>query len=87
MDGQKGEATVVLDMRPAGTGLVIEVRDNGRGVPANAAVRIFRPFHTTKPDGTGIGLSLARQIACAHGGDLVLEPAQETTFRLLLPNR
>jgi len=87
LDGQQGAATVVLDMRSAGTGLVIEVRDNGRGVPTDAAVRIFRPFHTTKPEGTGIGLSLARQIACAHGGDLVLEPARETTFRLLLPNR
>ena len=76
---------VTLRMRADATGLSIEVEDNGAGVSAEAATRIFRPFHTTKPDGTGIGLSLARQIALGHGGTLTLTPGATTLFRLVLP--
>lgn len=65
-------------------GLVIDVSDNGNGIAPNSASHIFRPFHSTKPNGTGIGLSLARQIVHAHGGTLTLEVGSVTTFRLLL---
>jgi signal transduction histidine kinase len=65
--------------------LAIEIEDNGAGVPADAAARIFRPFHTTKADGTGVGLSLARQIALAHGGTLTLASDTPTRFRLTIP--
>ena len=85
--GRADRGQVALSVRPIGTDLTIEVRDNGGGVPPDVADRIFRPFHTTKPDGTGIGLSLARQIAQAHGGALVLGPEAETTFRMTLPLR
>jgi signal transduction histidine kinase len=78
---------VRLSVRALGSELAIEVRDNGGGVPPAVADRIFRPFHTTKPDGTGIGLSLAKQIAHAHGGALTLCPEAETTFRIVLPQR
>jgi signal transduction histidine kinase len=76
---------VLLAVRMLDAELAIEVRDNGGGVPPDVADRIFRPFHTTKPDGTGIGLSLARQIAHAHGGTLTLRPDVGTTFRISLP--
>ncbi len=79
-----GTTRVTLRFQPAEAGLAIDVEDDGTGVAPDAATRIFRPFHTTKPDGTGIGLSLARQIALAHGGTLTLEPASATVFRLLL---
>ena len=78
-------AQVLLRARGTKAGLEIEVGDNGDGVPADSVDRIFRPFHSTKPDGTGIGLSLARQIAHAHGGTLAFEPAPITVFRLVLP--
>lgn len=78
-------AQVWLSASGAEAGLEIEVGDNGDGVPPDSIDRIFRPFHTTKPDGTGIGLSLARQIAQAHGGSLTLEPKPTTIFRMLLP--
>jgi signal transduction histidine kinase len=68
-----------------GAGLAIEVRDNGCGVPPHSVGSIFRPFHTTKEGGTGIGLSLARQIAHAHGGALTLEAGALTVFRMQLP--
>ncbi len=68
-----------------GARLVFDVLDTGTGVNPAKAVHIFRPFHTTKPGGSGIGLSLARQIAQAHGGTLELAGANPTTFRLTVP--
>ncbi len=82
--GATPEAWVALRMRATDTGLAIEVEDNGPGIAPDSAARIFRPFHTTKPEGTGIGLSLARQIALAHGGTLTLEPGNGARFRLML---
>jgi two-component system, NtrC family, nitrogen regulation sensor histidine kinase NtrY len=64
----------------------IGVEDEGPGLPASA--NLFVPFFTTKPGGTGIGLVLSRQIAEAHGGDLVLENRTERSgcrARLRLP--
>jgi len=54
-------------------GIVVSVRveDDGPGLPQSA--NLFVPFFTTKPNGTGIGLVLSRQIAEAHGGSLSLE--------------
>lgn len=83
----EGPPRVRLSVHEKGNDLVIGVDDNGAGIPEGCSDRIFRPFHTTKPDGTGIGLSLARQIAHAHGGTLSLEQGAPTTFRLTVPKR
>lgn len=48
--------------------VVIEVADNGPGVPGDLAKKIFVPFFTTKEGGSGVGLALARQVMIAHGG-------------------
>ncbi|MFM2043442.1 MAG: hypothetical protein RLY86_2018 [Pseudomonadota bacterium] len=53
----------------------IQVADNGPGIPPEVAERIFVPFFTTKRDGSGVGLSLARQIMMAHGGSIGAAPA------------
>lgn len=65
---------------------VIEVEDNGPGVPADRIGEMFLPFFTTKPTGTGVGLSLARQIVLAHGGSLTYQaaPGGGALFRILL---
>jgi two-component system, NtrC family, nitrogen regulation sensor histidine kinase NtrY len=64
--------------------LMVEVRDNGPGVTKEAAPMIFVPFFSTKRQGSGIGLALARQIMVQHGGDLVYLPADTgARFRLL----
>lgn len=67
--------------------LTIAVADNGPGLNEQQRERIFVPFYTTKPDGSGIGLSLARQIAVAHRGRIEVhanEP-QGAVFSLILP--
>lgn len=63
---------------------VIKIIDNGRGIPEDVAERIFIPFFTTKPGGSGIGLSLSRQIMRLHKGTLGVgsAPGGETVFTL-----
>ncbi len=62
----------------------ITVQDNGPGIPPDIMNQIFVPFFTTKKDGTGIGLSLSKQIMHLHGGSLTVHsiPNQETLFSL-----
>jgi two-component system sensor histidine kinase PilS (NtrC family) len=65
----------------------IVVADSGRGIPAAELERIFDPFYTTKPDGTGLGLPTVYRIVEAHGGSLSVEsqPGVGTRFRIQLP--
>ena len=65
----------------------LTVSDNGRGLPQVDPELVFTPFFTTKAGGSGIGLSLARQIVLSHGGALVATPntPQGTVFSLTLP--
>ena len=80
-----GQPRVTLSVTSVGNRLAIAVADNGAGVPPESAALIFRPFHTTKAEGSGIGLSLARQIARGHGGSLELAGANPTVFQINLP--
>jgi C4-dicarboxylate-specific signal transduction histidine kinase len=61
--------------RGDGGGVVVRVRDNGPGFDPDLAERAVAPFATTKPDGLGLGLSLARSIVEAHGGRLSIASA------------
>ena len=64
---------------------VIRVANDGEPIPLAAQEQIFVPFYTTKKEGSGIGLSLARQIMRQHNGsiDLVKSDANETVFRMI----
>lgn len=77
---------LVLRMIGSGDGVVIEVEDNGPGVPMQLRQDIFLPFFTTRATGTGVGLNLARQIVVAHGGaiDVTDAPGGGALFRILL---
>jgi len=62
----------------------IQMTDNGQGILPEVLDKIFVPFFTTKPKGSGIGLSLSRQILRLHGGTLTAhsDPDVETVFTL-----
>jgi two-component system sensor kinase FixL len=79
--------TVTIRLAQAGDNIVLDVSDNGSGIVAEMADRIFEPFETTKSTGMGLGLTLARQIAEAHAGNLSWrkrEP-QGVIFSAVLP--
>ena len=67
----------------------VRMLDSGIGVPAEVADKLFEPFATSKPEGIGLGLAVARQIARAHEGDLIYyrnsETGGATCFELQLP--
>ncbi len=69
------DPTVWVSTKKDGNNVLITVRDNGKGIPANIVDKIFQPFFTTKPtgQGTGLGLSLSYDIVKAHGGALKVE--------------
>ncbi len=100
LDG-KGQIRIVatagsLDDDPALTGnqdplpvVVVDVVDNGPGVPDDIRDKIFFPFFTTKPQGSGLGLAIVRKIIDAHDGriDVSAVPGTGTRFRVTLPVR
>ncbi len=80
-----GQIRLCAGTAPGRDRVRISVQDSGPGIPPD--VDVFRLFETTKRDGSGLGLSIARQIALAHGGDLTVEAAEPhgTIFHLDLP--
>jgi two-component system sensor histidine kinase FlrB len=76
-----------LTARRDGAQIILAVRDNGRGMNAETAARLFDPFFTTRAEGTGLGLSIARGVARAHGGgiEVVSSPGAGAEFILTLP--
>jgi signal transduction histidine kinase len=81
-----GELTIKSEHNPAAQ-LLISVSDNGAGLPPDQADKIFDAFFTTKPQGTGMGLSISRSIIESHGGRLWATPnsGQGATFQFTLP--
>ena len=67
--------------------IVLEVEDNGKGIPPDVQKRLFDPFFTTKETGTGLGLSIAAGIVQKHGGALQYQTRVDhgTTFGIILP--
>lgn len=83
--GDKPDGWIEIRSRiDAAEQVVIEISNNGGAIPAEVIENIFTPFYTTKPDGSGIGLSLSRRIMQLHGGSLRLtcNTAQRVTFTL-----
>jgi two-component system, NtrC family, sensor kinase len=89
---KKGEEaykpTVLVSTAKVGDKLEIKVADNGNGIPENIKGKIFQPFFTTKPtgSGTGLGLSLSYDIVKAHGGELKVDSEEGvgTVFNIVL---
>jgi two-component system sensor histidine kinase PilS (NtrC family) len=71
---QKKEASIQIATRPGymGDAVILELNDDGPGIPAELRGQIFEPFFTTRPGGTGLGLYIARELADANGATLEL---------------
>ena len=67
--------------------LLVEMRDEGSGIPPEVQQKLFTPFFTTKPQGSGLGLAISHKIIEEHGGRLVMKSlvGQGTTVRVYLP--
>jgi signal transduction histidine kinase len=79
-------AQVTVSTHVDGHSIILDVRDTGPGIPEHLKPRIFEPFVTGKPDGTGLGLALCQRLVEEMGGDIMLlDNTDQTTFRLSLP--
>jgi PAS domain S-box-containing protein len=81
-----GKLTISSRLTPEGQ-VIVSIGDTGVGLPAENTERIFDAFHTTKPQGTGMGLAITRSIVEAHGGRVWATANQEAgaTFHFTLP--
>ncbi|MCB9880110.1 MAG: ATP-binding protein, partial [Planctomycetes bacterium] len=79
----RGAGVTLAARRRGGAALVI-VEDRGRGLPEDHRERLFSPFFTTRPDGTGLGLTGCRRIARQLGGDVRLYPRRRGGTRAVL---
>jgi len=84
VNGQANGKVIVEANNRSGRSL-IQISDNGSGIPPDLLSAIFTPFFSTKKDGSGIGLSISRRIMQLHGGELtvVSEPKVKTCFMLI----
>ena len=78
------DGAIVAEAFAQGKSVYITIADNGPGIPPERLSAIFTPFYSTKPGGSGIGLSIARRIMRLHGGELTVEshPGIRTVFRM-----
>lgn len=76
--------SITLGCRAATEGVAFIVADTGPGVPPSEREAIFRPFHTSKPAGSGVGLALVRQIAHAHHGAVMLDDSARNGARFVM---
>jgi signal transduction histidine kinase len=89
-DGKGFRPKVSIATRRLNGSVMISIRDNGKGIPAEVREKIFQPFFTTKPagQGTGLGLSISRDIIVnGHSGEMALDtvPGEFTEFTITLP--
>jgi signal transduction histidine kinase len=88
VDALQGSGRIILRTKQAGDWLLVEIEDNGPGIPEAVQPRLFYPFFTTKPvgKGTGLGLSISLQIIKKHGGNIqVFSQPGKTCFSVRLP--
>jgi signal transduction histidine kinase len=84
---EKAQRRITVCTARAGDSVEIEIADSGPGIPAGNLDEIFEPFYTTKPNGMGMGLSIARTIIDAHDGNISADTSGQrgAVFRIVLP--
>lgn len=78
---------IEINLYAEGDRVTVEVADNGVGIPLEDRERIFLPFFTSKPSGTGLGMPIVKKIVDLHGGDIAIDstPGHGTRVRISLP--
>jgi signal transduction histidine kinase len=87
-EGRRARGRIAVTLSRTADASLVRVADNGPGVPERARERLFQPFAGSgRPDGAGLGLAIARELAQGHGGDLTLTETgpKGSTFELRLP--
>lgn len=87
MEAMETKGVLTLETRQAGERVELLVKDTGAGMPAEVKEKLFMPFYTTKPQGTGLGLSLCLSIIERHGGMIHVDSAvgEGTVFTISFP--
>jgi PAS domain S-box-containing protein len=87
IEPRRGAGRVTVDLFVEGERAVVEIVDDGVGISPGDWDKIFLPFFTTKPAGTGLGMSIVKKIVDLHAGDIAIEsaPGRGTRVRISLP--
>jgi two-component system sensor histidine kinase HydH len=87
VQNHRGDTLVNVNVRSRERGLEVTVRDRGPGIPSGQEERVFEPFHTTRTQGVGLGLAVARRIVELHGGTLIARnhPDGGAVFTVSIP--
>ena len=82
----KGDS-IILTSEKKGSECILSVSDNGPGILEENLPKLFSPFFTTKPKGSGLGLSSGQKVLREQGGDLLFEPNRSggATFKVIIP--
>jgi signal transduction histidine kinase len=85
--GARGRLTVSTLLVPEARTVTITIEDTGPGMTDETLSRVFDLFFTTKPEGTGLGMAIARSVIDRHGGEMTLQsaPGSGTRVRIRLP--
>jgi PAS domain S-box-containing protein len=89
MDAVEKKGKVEINYFRRGSNLIIEIADNGKGIPENIKNKIFDLYYTSKPEGTGLGLSIVQKIIAEHNGTIEVfsEVNKHTKFKITIPQK
>jgi signal transduction histidine kinase len=89
IDATPAKGEISIETMKHADGYTVSVKDDGSGIPAELADKIFNPFYSTKEGGTGLGLSISKKIVESYGGTLTLSDAEAggACFTVFLPKR
>jgi PAS domain S-box-containing protein len=87
VQAMNGKGVLRVSTEVSAQGAAVHVQDTGPGIPPESLGKLFEPFHTTKRQGTGLGLPIADRIVSSHGGRILVDsaPGKGCRFTILLP--
>ena len=89
IDAVEKKGKVEINYFIAGNDLLIEISDDGKGIPEDMRGKIFDLYYTTKPEGTGLGLSIVQKIIAEHNGtiEVIGDLNKFTKFKIKIPQK